>query len=571
MKKVLLSLIFLVALSVFFTCGLGGGTDTETGIAMISGHLYNLDGSPARGAKVLFIKASNNPYASAKRLAIADSVLTDTNGYYGVDSLPADTYNVYGKGTDGDLSYEDSITVTSDTVIVPPDTLKTPGSLRATIKLQGTDDPRTVFILVMGTSVWTGPDSLGVFNLSDMAEGTYNVRILTTLDNYLVKDTVLSIRSALADTLPSAIELRYTGIPVPAGLQIQYDTLKQIVTLSWNKPVTGRAVAGYNIYRQYMGSTDSSLVKIKSTWTDTVFQDSTGMQDQTYEYRVAAVDTNGTEGTKSAGNIVRIESIFAVTDSIVKGNGNVDGQFGGLVKGVLDNRRNFYITDTKNKWLQKLDSTGSFIFKVDTFSYPEGIAIDSARGDIYISDSYNKTIIKTDTAGNVINILPMVKAPGGMIFYAEKLYVALFGSGIIIYDTKDSLIDSIAYQFNNDNSAAMDFAVNQNGELYVADAANISIVDTATKALSSIYVVNNHDNNQDPNIEFLTENILLLVTRGAKIPFNSTFYLIDRTTGNTLSFWQTPYPVVQILDIKDQGSTIIATTSTGRILYIKKK
>jgi hypothetical protein len=54
---------------------------------------------------------------------------------------------------------------------------------------------------------------------------------------------------------------------------------------------------------------------------DTVYRDSSGVQDITYEYRVAAVDTFTTEGTRSAVVSVTIAAAFSVKDSIVIDSG----------------------------------------------------------------------------------------------------------------------------------------------------------------------------------------------------------------------------------------------------------
>jgi hypothetical protein len=309
MKKILgyTAIILSVVSILFLNCTKIVAGGTEVGNPAVVGVLYQADGKiPAKGAKVYLVPTDHNPRQGlAKALAAApESTVTNDSGVYKMDSVPAGTYNVLAAGS-GNLAYQDSITVKTDTQTqVPPDTLNAPGGLRGLIRLQPGDDARTVFLLFMGTNTWGTPDdSTGTFRITNMAEGTYRVRILTTLDAYVPKDTVLSVTAGKVDSLTHDIVLQYTGIPVVGGLKIRYDTLKQIVTLTWNKPTTGRKVAGYNIYRKYQ---DSSLVKIKSDVKDTVFRDSSGLQDITYEYRIAAVDTQGTEGVKNVGFTVKI-------------------------------------------------------------------------------------------------------------------------------------------------------------------------------------------------------------------------------------------------------------------------
>jgi hypothetical protein len=94
------------------------------------------------------------------------------------------------------------------------------------------------------------------------------------------------------------------GIPIPWGLWISYDTLKQIATLRWFKEDTN-IVKSYNIYERDVDS-NTVLTRINaSPVIDTIYYDSTGISGITYEYRVAAVDSSGHEGVKSAGASVK--------------------------------------------------------------------------------------------------------------------------------------------------------------------------------------------------------------------------------------------------------------------------
>ena len=275
------------------------------------GTLYGPDGkTPAKGAKVYFIPVDHNPRQGLPKalVAVPESTTTNESGIYTVDSLPAGTYNLLASGN-GDLAYQDSVTVLADTQTqVSPDTLKTPGSLRGVVRLQPGHDARKVFLIALGTNTFVSPgDSIGNFALPNMAEGQYSIRILSVLDDYGVLDTSLAVRAGLADTLADTIVLPYTGIPIPSGLKIGYDTLTQIVTLTWNKPTTGRAIKGYNVYRKHADST--SFVKIAGVIADTFCVDSSAVQDQTYEYKVAVVDSQDTEGTKNqAASVVAVSA-----------------------------------------------------------------------------------------------------------------------------------------------------------------------------------------------------------------------------------------------------------------------
>ena len=108
---------------------------------------------------------------------------------------------------------------------------------------------------------------------------------------------------------------RFLGIPTPKNVGLGYDTMNQIVTLKWSKADTS-LVSSYNVYRRNVDS-NTVMTRINmSPVTDTVYHDSTGVQDKTYEYHVVAVDRNASEGTKSAGMTISFLAAYFVTDSI---------------------------------------------------------------------------------------------------------------------------------------------------------------------------------------------------------------------------------------------------------------
>ena len=252
--KAVLSIGLLLFSILFIDCSidnLAGGTDTGNAVV---GILYNPNGSRAANAKIYIISADHNPKPGPKVRSIDSTTTNDTGGFL-LDSMPEGYYNILGAGDSG-ISFNDSVFIQGDTTTEDlSDTLGEPGTLRGVVALQPGDDSRTVFILVFGTQSWTTPaDSIGNFTLANMAEGTYHVRILTTLDDYDPLDTNLTVFSGVDTTLEDTIYLPFTGIPIPQGLTLTYDTMKQIVTLTWNACDTN-LVKGYNIYRKHSGLT----------------------------------------------------------------------------------------------------------------------------------------------------------------------------------------------------------------------------------------------------------------------------------------------------------------------------
>jgi len=410
------------------------GTGTDTGNA--KGRLVRSDGTPASGVTVYFYSVDNNPRQSlaksrqtnmpAKVFAVAGSTVTDDSGDFS-DSLADGLYNMLA-GDDSTAAFEDSVLVEGDTVTIPVDTLKVPGSLTGTIQLQPGHDPRTTFIIALGTNTFTTPgDTTGVFTLSNMAEGQYTVRILSTLDDYSVLDTTFSISSGATDTLSEAIQLPFTGIPVVTGLSLAYDTLKQIVSLSWDKADTS-LVKGYNVYRKH---SDSDFVKINSALiSDTMYSDSTGMQDATYEYKIAAVNSGDTEGEKSGGSSVAVVSAYTAIDTIIQ----LSGMLGNFV--VDRNGDYFVINHTTNK-IEVFDNDG---LVKRNWDIPGGLmqsdqwAKKITMGDsayLYLANRNTKYIQKFDTLGNMVDslkfstgILQNRVSCVGLAFYKDTLFFA---------------------------------------------------------------------------------------------------------------------------------------------------
>jgi hypothetical protein len=412
MKKLLLATAILAVLTslVFLHCTKNIAGGTEVGNPSVAAMLYEPDGTtPAVGAKVKFYPFDNNPFPALHKTSIAiDSTVTDSNGRYGISTVTAGTYNIIGI-KDGNKSILDSIIISPTTPSIPADTLLPTGSIKGVVRLRPEHSSTNVYILIFGTNTFTSPiDSIGNFTLDSMAGGTYRVKILTTIPNYVPLDTSFSIRAEKRDTLADTIRLRYTGIPVVTGLKLSYDTMRQIVTLTWSKADTALAKS-YNVYRR---NVDSNTVAVRinaSPVADTVFSDSTCVQDLTYEYRVAAIDSSSVEGVKSIRDLVKIVPWVVINDSIGKGIGAANGQFTNLQSFTVDSNGNFYTVDYGKHLVQVFSKTGSFIrawgglgSDSGKFNQPYDIAIDK-YGSLYVADGNNNRIQKFDSLGNFIS------------------------------------------------------------------------------------------------------------------------------------------------------------------------
>jgi hypothetical protein len=456
-KKLTLCLLIVAAALLGIKCSppTTAGTATET--ENVVGKLYQPDGTtPAVGVRVHIrpkkTLADTSGIGLSKRLAVlaaTDSVVTDSAGRYAFGTtLDTGTYVI--EATSGnDAVLIDSVAVTSkdSTDSLAPDTLKPAGALKGVIKLSEGGDPRKVFVLAFGIDRFAKVSIDGSFKFAGLAEAAYDLRLISSLDNYGVLDTVgVKVRSADTTNLDT-ISLPFTGIPTPKNVRISYDTLKQIVTLMWGKADTA-LVKSYNVYRR---NVDSNTVAVRintSPVVDTVYRDSTGVQDQTYEYRVAAMDKNATEGTKSAGMSVKVVGAFVVLQTYGKGQGSSQEQFVGLRAVAVDKNGNVYCVDDGNSRIQKFDSTGNFLLQWGTqgssngqFDRPMDIDIDSL-GNIYIVDSQNQRIQKFDSSGNFIAMFgSSFNLPYSLAVHNGLLYVGEWnGQKVKKFDLDGNLI-----------------------------------------------------------------------------------------------------------------------------------
>src|SRR3989339_395325 len=257
------------------------------------GHIYYPDGTPASNAIVQLIAADQDPRTSS---LVAATVTTDVNGRYSIKSLTAKTYNLLAEGDSG-KAFHDSIKVDDDTLELS-DTLHDPGILRGIVKLEGDIDTGYIFVILLGTNTYATADTNGNFTLADMPAGTYNTLVLTTVPEYASVDTELTVHVGADEWMNDTIFLRNTGVPIPENLSITYDTLRQIVTLTWAKADTA-LVKSYNVYRRNVDS-NTILTRINaSPITDTFYTDNTLSKGATYEYVITALDRQSNEGNKS--------------------------------------------------------------------------------------------------------------------------------------------------------------------------------------------------------------------------------------------------------------------------------
>jgi DNA-binding beta-propeller fold protein YncE len=430
------------------------GNVTQTGNPTIAGIIYRPDGKTAASKALVYLRNKNSLLDSFDIELLkyfADTAITtsDANGRFSIGSVAPGAYVI--ECTDGinNFAVIDSVAITrtDSTKNLPAVTLKPAGAIKGVVKLSGGGDPRKVLVLVYSVDKYAKVNADGSFRLGALAEGVYDIRLLPSLDYYDVLDTIrIPVKSADTSDL-GTIELRYTGIPVPHGLTAQLDTLKQVAVLSWRAMDTA-FVKGFYIYRRNLDS-NTVFERINRTFlSDTVYRDAKILAGETYEYRIAAVNKNITEGEKSPAVSVRIASLFLV-DTLFGKCGSQPGKMTLPSRiAVSGNGLVYVIEGNSQSRVQVFDAALTFIrqFGDTTLSRPLDVAL-GADGRVSVADGGLQRVLMFNEKGGLINdSLAIGKggpAPAG-IAIPDVHNIAADGLGRII---ATSGVDSI-YMFD---------------------------------------------------------------------------------------------------------------------------
>ncbi|OGJ88316.1 MAG: hypothetical protein A2268_05400 [Candidatus Raymondbacteria bacterium RifOxyA12_full_50_37] len=532
MKKYLLA-IAAIAAAVFFTCSDGptdvaGGTD-DHGNAFVEGRIYNPGGSPAANATVAFYPANQNPRTSATATVTAT---TDANGRYSIVTIAAKTYNLLCEGDSG-KAFRDSIIVADDSLNLS-DTLHAPGTLRGHAMLEGGVDSGYIFVILLGTNTYATTDSHGLFSLENLAPGSYQALVLTTVPEFASVETTLTVHAAQDEMMADTIVLESTGIPIPKNVSLSFDSLRKIVTLRWSK-CDSTIVTSYHVYRS---NSDSNTVAVKineQPITDTMYMDSSGVWSNTYTYWVTAVDLHMSEGVKSTPRSVTMACPYVFINNFGQ-SGTAEGQLSGPSDIVSDAAGNFWVVDGLRSKIMKFNSNGTFIrecsVEFPAQQHPFGIDIDNS-GYLYISAWRGHRIQKLDTLGNLIMQIDRNDLMVGDVSVDEDGYIYVLG------DLPDSGYSTII-KYSADTTQTLSWSRNvafgyailaQNGRVYSATypSIRIDIFSTMGDSLGRISVM------QPGETDFIDVRDIELDDNGNLYASDCTNRLI-RVFGSDLSF-----------------------------------
>ncbi len=288
-----------------------GGQVVENELGV--GRLYFQNGEPAANAEVLVYSVGHipNPALGKKsnQQEVVAKVRTDSEGRYRVGGADKGLYNVLAS-KDGLVVYKDSVFLAPDPTALGSDTLRAPGQLAGIVRLQPNHDPRSATVQVLGTNNYSNVDEDGRFQLVNMAEGKYLLRVITTQPEYTPLFQEIQIQSGDSNELADTLRPVFTGLPIVQGIYSEYDTVKGIVTIRWNK-TNYRNLSGYAIYRAPAGSAAIPFQTLNTNRImDTIYRDATTLTSgsgeilgnyfggvdsvgRSWEYWVVSQDKNG--------------------------------------------------------------------------------------------------------------------------------------------------------------------------------------------------------------------------------------------------------------------------------------
>jgi hypothetical protein len=387
------------------------GNTSETGNSSVIASLYKSDGSPAAGVTVYIRPQSllvNTPTVQPVTSTHTAATVTDINGKFSFDTTIDTGIYAIEAASGNDAVFIDSVIIINpdSTRYLPPATLRPVGALKGCIQLPEGGDPRKVFILASGLNRFASVRFDGSFLFENLAEAKYDLRIISSLDDYETLDTVGIIVKSAEITDLDTIRLHYSGIPTPKNFQISYDTMLQIVTLRWSCTDTTN-VKSYTIYRRNAGLNALFERLNTSPVTEMVYKDQAIARDSTYEYLVAAMSPANMEGPRSTEVQVKVTQAYRISDTLFTAGGQIHClTIDRNGNSLLYVQKNFLASDTFYYKIERFGKQGNFLNSWDIpmarmtdNNFSNKIAVDDSNYIYVICYNY---LIKFDSSGTVL-------------------------------------------------------------------------------------------------------------------------------------------------------------------------
>jgi hypothetical protein len=445
--KVLVDAITPV-LGIFLACanlaGPGSGSDTPNSI---SGALYKTDGTPATNVSVQVLPSLYD-IVHDPALPPAYSVTTDGKGEYRFAGIDTGTYNISAVGVFTQaraLVY--GIHVSTDSVTVPVETLRTPGAIK--IVLADSISYANGYFYVPGTAIDASPSTgSGFVMLDSVPAGTVPVI------NYAVKN------SAAAPKL-----VRDSVIVAPGGVTTVANVAwKYLKKLSLNTTASGANVSGtvenFPVLVR-LNAANFNFSQTQASGNDIRFTKSNGV---TLPYEIERWDA----GAQQAEVWVNVDTIYGNDNAhqiiMYWGNSTVASASSGAA--VFDTSHGF-----QGVW--HMNETSGAVAKDATGNHYDGTPSDTApsaaAGAIGTAQRFNgmsNSLQMVGTAGSKLNFPENSRFTVSAWVYVDTLidsmtrmiigkghkqyYLKVFSSGLEEQWEFTEFIDNVGFQISSD-------------------------------------------------------------------------------------------------------------------------
>lgn len=513
--------IILVVSFALFRCTTENSLSDTGGSTETVGMVYSVDGEPAEDVIIEFVPVD---YVDINQNSF-DTAKSNDMGQFTFEMIDDGHYNLNYK-KDGLVAFHKSVKIengASSEII--SDTIKFSGAIQGVVQLRKEHDNRETFIILKGTNRFCQvQDSVGNFTIDSIAEGVYDVTILTSYSYYESIDTTWEFYSGGTDTLDDTLVLKYIGIDIPDSLITQYDSYLQQVSLSWN-PVDTSNFGGYQICRKEFGSADNYSV-LKSFIRDTFYidpnEETNIVQGNRYLYKISALDKYGASGKYTNPVEVIFNSAFEEEEYLFINKLN-SSKLGGVVS---DKEGNLFVVCSDTSLLYKVSYKNQQI--LEAFQLPD----DCKPFDITILE--NNTLMIAGDVGcyNVdkngkqlyrysVYTTDIVTVDSTYLYYTASSEFYLSPDMIIRLNVLNGLRDTIiAGGFNTITSFNID-----NDSIYVMSSSfgsgELSRLVLGTAKKETLYLFKSSSDNTDMIINdsivtLLTGNLIIALDRNTK-------------------------------------------------------
>lgn len=275
------------------------------------GKITDVDGSPVEGASVILVSEGFMPISAESENGVLDSTLSNSSGYYSFDVGKSGKYNLLANNNKN-YTLRKAIPVNASAQLdLPDEQLIPPGSLGGTVHLQSMDNHQSAVILLPGTNMFTYPsDASGDFMIPELAEGSYDLRIVSTESVFAVVETTVTVISEEQTMLPLITLLR-KRVPVIDEFSVVYDPLMMEATLFW-KTSDADIIDSFHLYcnREQNIRPVLTFDGNVTTYTIDLILDSI----MTRTYQIAAVGEDGWEGEAVTGEPFTNNSVITTVE-----------------------------------------------------------------------------------------------------------------------------------------------------------------------------------------------------------------------------------------------------------------